>query len=171
MTDSTLPRPAEVPEYITDATLKEVVIQFMSGARINDLAYLIHMEVAEFRRMMITQRWQDLMVAVKDSIVASRLGSVHNIEQQLLNRIDDMLENGVDSVTALGEHYTRKLSPKEVSSLLTTMQGHMKNAEKLMAARPSRTLLDPAARIAELERFANSVPIDVEATPAAKDLN
>ncbi len=82
-----------------------------------------------------------------------------------------MLENGVDAMSPEGEHYTRKLSPKECSSLLTTMQGHMKNAEKLMAARPSRTLLDPAARIAELERFANSVPIDVEASPAAKDLN
>jgi len=162
-----LPRPAQVPDYITDDALREIVIQFMSGANIKDLAYLIHMETAEFRRMMVTERWQQLMGAVKDSIVTSRLGSVHNIEQRLLNKIEDMLDNGIEAVTSLGEHYTRQLSPKEVASLSTVMQTYQKNVEKLAASRPSRTLITRDARLAELERFADSVPIDATADTKA----
>jgi hypothetical protein len=162
-----LPRPAQVPDYITDEVLREVVIQYMSGARVDDLCYLIHMERAEFRRMMVTQRWQELMQAVKDSIIASRLGSVHNIEQRLLDRIEEMLDKGVESVTVLGERYTRQLAPKEVASLSTVMQGYQKNVEKMAASRPSRTLLSRDARLAELERFADSVPIDAVAETKA----
>lgn len=161
-----LPRPVEVPPEIDDATLREVVIQFMSGARVNVLASLLKMEPAEFRRMMVTDKWQALLISERDAVVGSRLGSVHNIEQQLLNAIDAMLENGVEGITPLGEHYTRKLNPKELAALANTMQSYQVRIDKIAKTKPSRVLFSRDARLAELERFADSVPIEGTVTKA-----
>lgn len=155
-------RPGEIPAEITDEVIKEACRAYLGGARINEIAVTLCLTTRELKRILLTPEWRAIQAQIRDEFVEETLGRAQNLEQGLLNRIEQLLEDGVDGMSVTGERYTRKLNPKECASLWTALQGYRKGAEKTKQQEPHRRLFDRPSVIADLERFAKSKTIDAQ---------
>ena len=154
--------PGNLPDHVTDEVLREACRSYLSGARVDVLGAMLGIPPKKFSRLTLTPKWQALMVEVRDEFVNAAVAQSTRIETGILDRIEDMLERGVEGYTATGEHYTRKLSPKECASLWTAVQGFRKQVDKMRGEAPNRRTFNQADQIARFERFTKATEVDAQ---------
>jgi hypothetical protein len=163
-------RPHLVPQDCPDAILLQAVREFMLGAEYQAVATMLGVQVVNVHRIVRSPEWRHLQNQFRDEFIASTTPRTVRIENMLLDKIEEYVENGITcwftDKEGQPQSYSREITPKEAVSIALMFNETNKRLDRLREGDTSRKKFDSAKLIGELEGVARRIPDEPEAKSA-----
>lgn len=169
-----IPRPAELPESISDTLYMECVRDWILGATIEEVAVRLRKVPEAVGKMMKTAPWRRMEYLLREDLKTTVFGRVSRIEQNVLTQIEERLEFGDYAYDMFGKEYRPKLTIKKLVELHKRVSETKVSLDKDLSGKKEEDEVDTKTILKMLEdmaekRKADPVTDAIDITPEPED--
>ncbi len=161
------PRPFGLPESVSDQLLLDVVRDYLLGERDKYCALKFGIDTHLFYEITKTVQWRFLQNQFRDEFLATTGGRLIRIEQKILDKLVEYIDDGVEAVSMEGNVYIRQISPKEAVQIAAMVGDANKRLDKLREGDATRKTFDASEWKRRLERLAAATEVEGESERTA----